>query len=80
MTLDETLTEWYSKKRRMGCVAATNWFCGKVPGFYPLRLRRYMPDGNFWEHVVATDGRIIIDLTPYNDTFKNGPKGPLYKT
>lgn len=71
-SIGAALTEWESKRRRMGCVAATDWFCRRVDGFYPLRLRRYMEggtdaDGNFWEHVVATDGCVAIDLAPYAD-------------
>lgn len=72
MTIDEACTEWTTKQRRMGCVAAVDWFCKRVEGFHPLRLRRYMEggtraNGNFWEHVVATDGNIYIDLAPYAD-------------
>jgi hypothetical protein len=72
MSIDEALVEWKSRKRRMGCVAATEWFCRRVEGFEPLRLRRYLPGGSdengmFWEHVVATDGRIVIDFAPYAD-------------
>jgi len=68
----QILKEWQSKKRRMGCVSATNWFCRRIPKFHPLRLRRYLPNGNdsnglLWEHVVATDGKVIIDLSPYAD-------------
>lgn len=61
------LSEWYSRKRRMGCVAATDWFCERMPGFYPERLDRYTADGELFQHVVATDGRIRIDLAPYSD-------------
>lgn len=25
MTIDQAITEWHSKKRRMGCVAAAEW-------------------------------------------------------
>lgn len=69
-SLDETLKEWQSKRRRMGCVAATDWFCRRQPEFYPLRRRFYLPSGSdrngeFWEHVVATNGIIEIDLAPY---------------
>lgn len=72
MTLDECIAEWKSKKRRMGCVSATEFVCKRVPGFYPKRLRRYMQNGNdenglLWEHVVATDGTIIVDLVPHCD-------------
>lgn len=27
MTVDEAISEWASKKRRMGCMSAANWFC-----------------------------------------------------
>jgi hypothetical protein len=72
ISIDEALKEWSSKKRRMGCVNATDWFCKRVEGFKPKRLRRYMQGGTdknylFWEHVVATNGEIIIDLSPYAD-------------
>ena len=55
------------KTCRMGCVAATNWFCSKVPGFYPKRLTRYTENGEVYEHVVATNGIVVIDLAPYAD-------------
>ncbi len=71
MTIDEALAEWRSKKRRMGCVAATNWFCKRVAGFRPERLTRYTEHGEVFEHVVATDGMIRVDLAPYAD----GPRG-----
>jgi len=67
MKIDKAIKEWKSKKRRMGCVSATNWFTKRVPGFYPLRLHRYTETGDYFGHVVATDGSIIIDLSPYND-------------
>ena len=70
MTIDEAVREWKSKSRRMGCVSATDWFCARVPGFEPLRLTRYIKDGGpggLWEHVIATDGTIRIDLAPYAD-------------
>lgn len=72
MTLDECVIEWNQKHRRMGCNAATKFVTDRVKGFKPKRFRRYMPNGNdkngqFWEHVVATDGHIIIDLAPYAD-------------
>lgn len=46
MTLDEAISEWESKPRKMGCVAATDWLCKRVPRFRPERLRRWMKDGN----------------------------------
>lgn len=56
----------------MGCAAATDWFCRRVAGFSPLRVRRYLPSGTdknglFWEHVVASNGSVVIDLAPYAD-------------
>lgn len=59
----------------MGCVAATDWLCMRVPEFKPLRKRMYLPGGTdknglLWEHVVATNGKIIIDLAPYADRSK----------
>lgn len=67
MTLDQALAEWKSKRRRMGCVSATDFLCKRVPGFRPIRLTRYLESGELYEHVVATDGLIIIDLAPYAD-------------
>lgn len=67
MSIEEAITEWESKNRRMGCVAATNWFCKNVKSFTPLRTTRYTKNGEIFQHVVATDGKIIIDLAPYSD-------------
>jgi len=67
MKIDEAIKEWQSKKRRMGCVSATKFFCSRVEGFRPLRLHRYTEEGDYFGHVVATDGNIIIDLAPYAD-------------
>lgn len=67
MTIDETLKEWQSKNRRMGCVAATEWFCKRVYGFKPERLNRYTKEGYLYQHVVASNGFIRIDLSPYAD-------------
>jgi hypothetical protein len=67
MTIDSAIKEWKSKNRRMGCVNATDWFCSKVPGFYPERLTRYTESGDLFGHVVATDGLVRIDLSPYAD-------------
>jgi hypothetical protein len=67
MTIDEAIQEWQSKNRRMGCVAATDWFCKRVKDFYPDRLPRYTSEGHYFEHVVATNGFIRIDLSPYAD-------------
>lgn len=70
MKIDQAVSEWKSKKRRMGCVASANWFIKRVPGFYPIRLSRYTKSGDYFEHVVVTDGIIRIDLASYSD----GPK------
>lgn len=67
MKIDDALKEWGAGKRRMGCVAATAWFCRRVPGFRPERLVRYTSDGEPFEHVVATNGVVRIDLAPYAD-------------
>lgn len=67
VSLEIALTEWYSKRRRMGCVAATDWLCKRVAGYYPERLTRYTKDGDKYQHVVATNGVIRIDMAPYND-------------
>lgn len=67
MSIDAAVAVWRSKQRRMGCVSATDWFCKRVPGFSPKRLTRYTPDGEVFEHVVATDGWIVVDLAPYAD-------------
>ena len=67
MIIDKAIKKWKSKNRRMGCVAATDWFCKRVKGFYPERLDRYTKDGYYYSHVIATDGKIRIDLSPYAD-------------
>ena len=67
MTIDETIKEWESKKRHMGCNSATDWFCKRVKGFYPEHLIRYTEDGWLFGHTVATNGRVRIDLSPYAD-------------
>jgi hypothetical protein len=59
--------EWNRCKRRMGCVSATDWFCKRVPGFHPLRLTRKLPNGEIYQHVVATDGKRTFDLAKYAD-------------
>lgn len=71
MTIDTALIEWYSKKRHMGCVAGADWFCKRVSGFRPLELDRYTKNGEYFGHVVATNGKVIIDLTPYADLPKD---------
>ena len=65
--IEETIKEWESKNRRMGCVAAARFFCYRTPGFWPKRLIRYTKDGELYEHVVASNGKIIVDLAPYAD-------------
>lgn len=65
--IDDALKEWVSKKRYMGCVSATDWFCKRVKEFYPERLDRYTEKGELYQHVVATNGIIRIDLAPYAD-------------
>jgi len=49
----------------MGCVSATEWFCKRVPSFRPETLDQYTAEGDYFRHVVATDGVIRIDLAPY---------------
>jgi len=65
--LDSVIQEWESKNRNMGCVAATDWFIKRAPGFKAIRLNRYTKNGELYQHVAATDGKIIIDLAPYAD-------------
>lgn len=65
MTIDEAVTEWMSKDRRMGCVSATMWFCTRVKNFKPIRESFWNEHGDYSEHVVATNGRVKIDLAPY---------------
>jgi len=67
MTIDEAVTEWQSKRRHMGCEAAARWFCKRVPGFHLELLHRYTKEGEYFAHMVATNGRIRIDLAPYAD-------------
>lgn len=67
MGIGKAIKEWKSKNRCMGCVAATEWFCKRVEEFYPEALDRYTKDGDYYRHVVATDGEIRIDLSPYAD-------------
>jgi len=67
MIIDKTLLEWKSKPRHMGCNAAARWFCKRHPNFKPERLTRYTVTGEVFEHVVASDGLVRIDLAPYSD-------------
>ncbi len=70
MTIDEAIKEWQSCKRRMGCVAASAWFCKRVLGFSPIRLTRRTESGEIFQHVIVTNGIIHIDLAPYADKKK----------
>lgn len=74
MLLENALIEWYKQKRHMGCVAATKWLCERVSNFKSLRVDRYTSKGEIYSHVVATNGKIIIDLAPQTDSCS------LYKT
>ena len=67
MTIDDAILEWESKSRRMGCVSASSWFCSRVPEFGPHRITRYTQEGEVFEHVVASDGKVFIDLVPALD-------------
>jgi hypothetical protein len=67
MLIDEAIIEWESKKRYMGCRSASEWFCKKVKGFEVESLDRYTENGDYFGHMVATDGKIRIDLSPYAD-------------
>ena len=68
MTIDETIIEWQRKKRRMGCVSASQWFCKRVDGFWLEGLDRYTKDGEYYGHTVCTNGVVRIDLSPENDS------------
>lgn len=67
MTLEAALLEWSAKRRRMGCVSATRWLCRRVPGYWAERLDRHTASGELYQHVVATNGVIRIDLAPHAD-------------
>ena len=69
MTVEECLAEWMSKKRSMGCVMAAEFICSRVPGFYPVRLNRDRQDGIHWQHVVASNDEVVVDLSPAMDYF-----------
>lgn len=71
MTLDKAIKEWYSKKRRMGCVSAAKWLSKRVKGFKPHRVTRYTKSGDEYGHVVAYNGKIVVDLAPQHDLPKN---------
>ena len=65
--IHDTLDEWQSKPRSMGCVSASSWFCKRHPEYKSERLTRYTKKGEPFEHVVASNGKIRIDLAPYAD-------------
>ncbi len=67
MTLNQALREWQFKNCGMGCREATKWFCRRVEGFLPVEITRYCEDGESYVHVIASNGKIRIDLTPEND-------------
>jgi len=60
------LEEWGTRRRSMGCVSGAEWFCKRVPDFHPVRLGRLENDVE-WEHVIATNGEVTVDLTPHWD-------------
>ena len=65
MTLDQALREWTSKNRRMGCVAATRWLTSRVSGWRAERLTFFTANGERYDHVVASNGSVRVDLAPY---------------
>ena len=67
MNIDSALKEWQSKKRSMGCVSATNWFCKRVGGFSPRRKIYFTHLGDEYQHVVASNDLIEIDLMPHRN-------------
>lgn len=71
VSIDKALKEWYSKNRHMGCVSASNWFCKRVEEFKPKRITRYTKEGHLFEHVICTNGLIVIDIAPYADKSKD---------
>ncbi len=46
---------------------STDWLCKRVEGFRPERLSRWLENGDYFEHVLATNGLVRIDLSPYAD-------------
>ena len=54
----------------MGCVAAADWFCKRVKGFEAQEVERFTERGESYGHVIATDGCVVIDLSPYADKSK----------
>jgi len=80
-SIDNVLTEWRSKRRRMGCVAAAKWWIRRLPNLKAIRKRFYYPGGTddnglFWEHVVLTDGFIEIDPSPYANQSSDSVRTP----
>ena len=73
MTISEAVDEWCSRKRRMGCVSASEWFCKRVKGFKPLLVERWTEDGDSFGHVICDNGQIRVDLTPHLDSADDTP-------
>jgi hypothetical protein len=72
MTIDAALALWSKLHRKpTGCVAATYWFCMRVPSFKPLHLQRYTENGDIFEHVVAYNGIAIVDLAHGHNSPRN---------
>lgn len=72
MTIDAALALWSKLHRKpTGCVAATYWFCMRVPSFKPLHLQRYTKNGDIFQHVVAYNGIVIVDLAHGHDFAAN---------
>lgn len=76
-TINTVLQEWKSKRRRMGCVAAAEWWIKRLPQLRSVRRRFYYPggtdeNGQFWEHVILTDGCIEIDPSPWSNKSSEG--------
>ena len=71
MLIKELKKEWTVKKRRMGCVSATQWICNRMNGYFPLKLTRILSNGEIYCHVVAFNGHNIIDLAKYADKPSN---------
>lgn len=50
-------------------LSIVDWFCKRVPGFYPVRkqfvIRYGLYKGEIYEYVIATNGEIEIDIASY---------------
>ena len=72
--VESALREFDSKRRTMGCVSATEWFIKRVTGFKDKRKTIKIPRGKYrgeyYQHVVATNGKFEIDVAPYSNTWK----------